>query len=90
MENYTVAFDKDIAGDLSKAEMKLISNVTLIHKKANPHITHVVWDERDGLTAIFFDSTESVIITSREKGVAIMSGEVKSNDEMVYELLNRA
>lgn len=90
MINYTVAFDRDLEKMFNKAEMKLIGSVTLMHKKANPHINHVIWDEREGITAIFFDETKNALITTREKGRVILSGEVEANGEMVEELLRRA
>ncbi|UOE57996.1 hypothetical protein [Cytobacillus oceanisediminis] len=74
MENYLVAFDSEIASKLTDDEMELIQQVSLMHKNANPHIDHIKWEERDSITALFFDDNNSMLITSYVKAKKIMYG----------------
>lgn len=85
MLEYTVAFDRDVAVNMTEAEMDLMKRVTLIHKEANPQVSHVVWDERDGVTAIFFDDAEKVLITTKKKGDEYIRGLDIYNDKFVIE-----
>lgn len=86
MHNYTVAFDDDLVGLFSKAEMKLIANVTIMHKKSNPEIAYVIWEERD-ITAFYFDDREAILITTEEKGKLIISGQIEYDADMLESLV---
>lgn len=85
MLDYTVAFDRNVAINMTEAEMDLMKRVTLMHKKANPHVSYVVWDERDGATAIYFDETEKILVTTREKGNEYVTDIDKYNRRIVVD-----
>lgn len=89
MHNYTVAFDNELEPLLSKPEMKLIANVTIMYKKDHPEIPYVTWKERGNITAFYFDDREAILITTEEKGKLIISREIEYDADILEALMTK-
>lgn len=75
------------AGNKKKARkwQRISREGEYINKNANPHIDHIKWEERDSITALFFDDNNSMLITSYLKAKKILYG----MDPITPAVLNR-